>query len=195
MENPTNPNEIDTYSLRLIGQAVRRVIGKYGFTHDDRDDLERDLLVHLLTRLPRFDPRRAGKERFTRSIVLNRLRNIISNRKSAIRSIAPEDSLNVLVADDEGWAIERIDLVSADAYLQATGQASRPSAELRDLHIDFQRAVDTLPPELQDLCLRLLTQTITEIAREVGVSTATIYYRIRKIRKEFEARGLAEYLR
>ncbi len=194
MESPTNRDGVDRYLARLIQVYVNKVIGKFGFTEDDRIDIERDLLLHVLTRLPKFDPTRSAKPTFFTGIVRNRLRNIIASRKAALRSIPPGGSLNETVEDDEGWVVERIEVVSEDQYLRATGRSSRPSAELCDLHIDFRRAVEALPPGLQEICLRLLTQTITEIAGEIGVSTATVYDRIRKIRKQFEERGLGRYL-
>jgi RNA polymerase sigma-70 factor (ECF subfamily) len=179
----------------VIGEVVRRVIGKYGFTRQDRADLEQELLLNALVRLPKFDPELSTMPMFVRGVTINRLRNIIAARRAAFRGLPSGGSLNEMAEDEEGWFAERIDGISEDQYLRATGRASRPSHELRELHLDLQRAIESLPPDLQELCLRLLTHRVTEIARECGVSTATIYHRLKKIRREFAALGLEEYLR
>ena len=51
-----------------------------------------------------------------------------------------------------------------------------------------------LPPKLRELCRRLKTETVAEIARDTGVSRAVIYESITKLRAIFEEAGLRDYL-
>lgn len=194
MEKPTDRDDSDRTTARIVRTCVNRVIGRYLFTENDRADLEQDLLLHILTRIPKFDETLSTKPMFVRGIAINRLRNIIAARKAALRGLPLGASLNEIVEDDEGWSVERVDVISEDQYLRATGRRVRSSDDLRDLRIDLARAIDSLPVDLRALCIRLLTERVTEVAREIGVSTATIYHRIRKIRKEFAALGLGDYL-
>ncbi len=52
---------IDPYAIRLIKYKARTLVGKAGFTASDREDLEQELILDLLHRLPRYDRNRAQR--------------------------------------------------------------------------------------------------------------------------------------
>ena len=47
---------IDPYAAGLIRFKARQLVGQAGFTASDRNDLEQDLILDLLRRLPKYDP-------------------------------------------------------------------------------------------------------------------------------------------
>ena len=52
---------IDEYAVRIIKHKARQLVGRAGFTESDREDLEQEMMLDLLRRLPKFDPKRAGQ--------------------------------------------------------------------------------------------------------------------------------------
>jgi RNA polymerase sigma-70 factor (ECF subfamily) len=60
--------------------------------------------------------------------------------------------------------------------------------------MDIRKAVESLPPELRELCMRLATDTVMEISRDTGIPRGTIYESIKKLRTIFEDAGLRDYL-
>ena len=185
---------VNDYAASLIESKSRFLIGHHGFREDEREDLEQDLLLDYLRRIPKYDPKRAKRSTFIARIVRNKIASIIEARKAAKRSYrTPVYSLTGWVKDRTNGFIQRIETVDADNYLLRRGRR-RQREEVLDLRIDLDRATDLLTPELRDLCRRLEHQTPTEISRATGVPRGTITDRIRKVRMVFEQRGLRDYL-
>ena len=186
---------IDDYAVQLIKYKARQLVGRVGFTESDREDLEQEMVLDLLRRLPKFDPKRAGRNTFIARIVEHKVATIIEAQKAGMRDYRLcSCSLNDRLEDEEGRSIERMETIDQEDYLRRTGKLSRPMSELRNLSIDLRSAVQTLPPELRELCKRLQTESVTEISRDTGILRCTIYESIKKLRAIFEDAGLKDYL-
>ena len=186
---------IDDYAVQLIKYKARQLVGRVGFTESDREDLEQEMVLDLLRRLPKFDPKRAGRNTFIARIVEHKVATIIEAQKAGMRDYRLcSCSLNDRPEDEEGRSIERMETLDQEDYLRRTGKLSRPMSELRNLSIDLRSAVQTLPPELRELCKRLQTESVTEISRDTGIPRGTIYESIKKLRAIFEDAGLKDYL-
>jgi RNA polymerase sigma-70 factor (ECF subfamily) len=186
---------IDDYAVQLIKYKARQLVGRVGFTESDREDLEQEMVLDLLRRLPKFDPKRAGRNTFIARIVEHKVATIIEAQKAGMRDYRLcSCSLNDRLEDEEGRSIERMETIDQEDYLRRTGKLSRPMSELRNLSIDLRSAVQTLPPELRELCKRLQTESVTEISRDTGIPRGTIYESIKKLRAIFEDAGLKDYL-
>ena len=186
---------IDDYAVQLIKYKARQLVGRVGFTESDREDLEQEMVLDLLRRLPKFDPKRAGRNTFIARIVEHKVATIIEAQKAGMRDYRLcSCSLNDRLEDEEGRSIERMETINQEDYLRRTGKLSRPMSELRNLSIDLRSAVQTLPPELRELCKRLQTESVTEISRDTGIPRGTIYESIKKLRAIFEDAGLKDYL-
>lgn len=186
---------IDDYAVQLIKYKARQLVGRVGFTESDREDLEQEMVLDLLRRLPKFDPKRAGRNTFIARIVEHKVATIIEAQKAGMRDYRLcSCSLNDRLEDEEGRSIERMETIDQEDYLRRTGKLSRPMSELRHLSIDLRSAVQTLPPELRELCKRLQTESVTEISRDTGIPRGTIYESIKKLRAIFEDADLKDYL-
>ena len=186
---------IDAYAVWLIRYKARQLVGQAGFTASDRDDLEQELILDLLGRLPKYDPRRARRNTFIARVVEHRIATLIEARKAGIRDYRRcRCSLNDRFEDEEGRSVERSETLDQEDYLLRTGAQSRPSEELSALAIDMAAVFEGLPSGLRDLCRRLGTETVTEISRDTGIPRGTIYESIRKLREIFEDAGLEDYL-
>ena len=186
---------IDPYAARLIKYKARRLIGQAGFTASDREDIEQELTLDLLRRLPKYNPKRAQLNTFIARVVEHRLASLIEAQKAGIRDYRRcRCSLNECFEDADGRSVERVDTFDQEDYLLRTGAQSRPSEELNRLAIDVAAVIEGLPHELRNLCRRLKAETVTEISRDTGVPRGTIYESIKKLREIFKDAGLRNYL-
>jgi RNA polymerase sigma-70 factor (ECF subfamily) len=174
---------IDPYAVRLIRWKARQLAGTAGFTESDREDIEQELTLDFLKRLPHHDPARSTLEAFAAGVVDHKVASIIERRQAQKRDwrrVGP--SLNDAVHAGDDGARELGDSIPA---------ADGPDA---DLAIDLAEALAALPPELRDLCERLSRWTVTEVARQEGVSRRTIHRRMAEIRRRFVESGLEPLL-
>ncbi|WP_058868173.1 sigma factor [Chloracidobacterium thermophilum] len=186
---------IDEYAVQIIKYKARQLVGRVGFTESDREDLEQEMLMDLLQRLPKYNPDRAQRNTFIARVVEHKIATIIEARKAGLRDYRLCNcSLNDRLEDEEGGSVERMETIDQEDYLRRTGRLSRPASELRDLSLDVRKAIAKLPPELRELCKRLDTDTVTEISRDTGIPRGTIYESINKLRAIFEDAGLRDYL-
>ena len=186
---------IDPYAAGLIRFKARQLVGQAGFTASDREDIEQELILDLLRRLPKYDPKRAQRNTFIARVVEHRVATLIEAQKAGIRDYRRcRCSLNECFEDEDGRSVERVDTFDQEDYLLRTGGQSRSSEELSALAIDVAAVLERLPRELRNLCWRLKTETVTEISRDTCVPRGTIYESIKKLREIFEDAGLKDYL-
>jgi len=186
---------IDEYAVRIIKYKARQLVGRVGFTESDREDLEQEMLMDLLQRLPKYNPDRAQRNTFIARVVEHKIATIIEARKVGLRDYRLCNcSLNDRLEDEEGGSVERMETIDQEDYLRRTGRLSRPPAELRDLSLGVRKTIENLPLELRELCMRLFTDTVTEISRDTEIPRGTLYEIIKKIRAVFEDAGLRDYL-
>ena len=186
---------VEPYAVGLIRYKARQLIGQAGFTPSDREDLEQEMVLDLLRRLPKYNPERAKLNTFIARVVEHKIASLIQAQKAGIRDYRRwAYSLNERFEDEDGRSVERVDTIDQEDYLLRTGAQSRPSEELNALAIDVAAVIEALPPELRELCRRLKAETVTEISRDTGVPRGTIYESIKKLREIFEDAGLREYL-
>ena len=186
---------VDPYAVRLIRYKARRLVGQAGFTPSDREDLEQEMVLDLLRRLPKYNPERAKLNTFIARVVEHKIASLIEAQKAGTRDYRRwACSLNERFEDDVGRSVERVDTIDQEDYLLRTGAQSRPTEELSSLAVDVATIIDALPPELRELCRRLKAETVSEISRDTGVPRGTIYESIKKLREIFEDAGLRDYL-
>jgi RNA polymerase sigma-70 factor (ECF subfamily) len=84
MEN-TKQRILDGYARDVIRHKARQLIGKYGFTRDDYDDLQQEMMLDLLRRLGKYDPSRAGLSTFVARIVDRKVSTLIRHQRQEKR--------------------------------------------------------------------------------------------------------------
>jgi len=190
-----NP-ELDDYAVRLIKHKAWQLVGRAGFTKADREDIEQDLTVDLLHRLPQFDPARGSLHTFMARVVEHGIARLIERQQAPMRDYRRTVcSLNDQIEIGEGEQIERGDQVDQDTYLESIGQPVQPMAKAVALQVDLARVAAILPPELRDLWGRLAEgQTITHISQQTGIPRGTLYERMKQLRGFAERAGLREHL-
>ncbi len=187
---------LDGYAKEVIRHKAWQLIGKYGFTVSDFDDLQQDMMLDLLRRLGQYDPQKAALTTFVARIIDRKISNLIRHQRQEKRDYRRRVSpLDAQVEDRDGQQRHLEEVLSQDVYDEDAGRHGRPEAERRDLQLDLALVLEELPDDLRDLAGRLQTRTVAEIARELGVSRSTLYQKgISRLRKIFQDNGLREYL-
>jgi RNA polymerase sigma-70 factor, ECF subfamily len=167
-------------------------MGKLGLNKTDLDDMVQDIWLDLVQRLPGFDPRRSQHRTFLSRLVDHKVSNILRDRRAKRRDSRRCHSLNIppMVGGDRDYAALLVD----DVHSGRTGCFRRPDVEPADLAADIANIMAKMPAELRDLCRRLQSQSLTAIAREVGIPRTTLQESIKKIRRYFEDAGMRDYL-
>ena len=60
MDTNQSTGKLTDYAMKNVHHKARKLIGQLGFTESDQPDIEHDLIVDLLARLPKFDPSKAA---------------------------------------------------------------------------------------------------------------------------------------
>ena len=170
--------DITPYAMSFIQCKAKQLVGKCGIHACDRDDIEQELYLNLLERLPKFDESKAKLTTFIQRVVEKKaamlLRERCSEKNTAYRTA---QSLDEVVAQDELGN----SMTLADTLCDFRNLSPELAAEV-------QLTIESLPELHQRVARMLLNHcSITAIAAELGMSRTTLRDGIvRDIRHAFE---------
>lgn len=185
----------DPYAAWLIRLKAKQLVGRAGFTQSDRPDIEQELHLDLLRRLPKLDESRAKRTTFIRHVVENRVASLLAERTAAARDYRRCTTSLDEPADGEGGSCATAlgDTLDGDAFLRRLGRGDGDDAGGQDLRLDVERVLAALPEDLRALAEGLMAETASEVARRHGVAHSTLRYRIGRLREHCEGAGLGIY--
>ncbi len=186
--------KIDRFSRGIIRRKIKQLIGRAGFTKQDREDLEQELILRLLQRWPRFNPNLAHRNVFTTTVIERFVATILRDKQAEKRDHRRVTSLNVTVNIGEDETAELADTISKRELDAQRGRSPHSDEELAQLRQDLAEIIAKLPEKLKALAERLKTETVSEIARNLGIPRTTLHESVRRLRQRFENTGLKEYL-
>lgn len=186
MDTNRHNEPLTPYLTALIEVKARQLVGKAGYTQDDIKDIEQDLMQDLLDRLPKVDPAKASLNTFADRVVSRRICNLLRDRQAGIRDWRREAySLDEEIETDEGTTA-RHEFISQDEVDLRTGRYDRPEAERARLQLDVEAVLAGLTPELREVAEMLRTQSVAEVARELGIPRGTFRDRyLARLREPF----------
>lgn len=170
---------LDEYTTTLIRLKARQLSSRYGFNKSDREDIQQELTLALLTRLDDFDPRRGRPATFVRMVVNRRAASLIRQRRTCSRDFRRNVHALDELRDDQ------------------SGNLAEPAVDerrQRDLEIDLSEALLGLPHDLRSIAEDLRDATLAAVARQRGCSRETMRCRARKIRSRLAHCGLDAYI-
>jgi len=191
MPHESGFQELDEQTVETIRIKAKTLIGNYGFTHDDFDDIRQDITLDLLIRLSEYDPERASLRTFISRIIDYKIEQIAEER-STIKERVWQTSVSLydVLPDSESELTERIQSVTERNLPWNEAESGFSAFELNDLREDVKQVLFALPPEQLDICLRLARDSVAEVSRQTGIPRMTLYYHIKKISEHFEEAGL-----
>ena len=187
MESALRNDGFDEYAIQLIKYKARHLVGHVGFTAEDRQDIEQDLIIDLLQRLSNFNPEKAQHNTFVARVVDNKIASMIEARTTIKRDYrVTVISINEPLVDSDGDVMDHSETISQDDYFFRINSSVRSAVDQHDLNIDLHTAIAQLPEELQRLCQLLSHDSISEVSRTTGCSRIKLYNALKRIRKVFE---------
>jgi len=98
---------LDRFEEWFIARKARQLAGKAGFTRDDVEDIEQDIRLDVLIRLPWFDPAKSNRHTFIAMIVRRCVASILERQRAEKRGCGRRpQSLNAPIRDAEGREVE-----------------------------------------------------------------------------------------
>jgi RNA polymerase sigma-70 factor (ECF subfamily) len=187
--------ELSDYAKKTIRHKARSLVGRVGFVKDDIEDIEQQMALDLIQRMPKFDRSKAMCATFVTHIVNHKIGKLIRHRTQKMRDYRREAlSLNDFIDDSEGGIVERGYTISQDEVDLRIGRRHRTQQEEVMLRIDVSLAMATLPKDLKSIAKHLMTETFTEASKSLGIPRTTIYDARDRLRLIFENAGLNKYL-
>jgi RNA polymerase sigma-70 factor (ECF subfamily) len=185
----------DRFIRGIIRRKVKQLIGRAGFTMQDREDLEQELFARVLQSLPRFNPDQAHRNKFVTTVVERYVANILRNKQAEKRDHRRITSLNVMIEITDDGLTELVQTIGDRELDYRLGRQRRSEDELVQLALDLASVMATLPDDWRTFLERRKSQTMADIARELGVPRTTLNDWMRRIRKRFEKAGMQDYLK
>ena len=184
---------VDPGVWRTICSKARGLVGSYGFTSADQDDLQQEAALDLHLRLRNYDPARSGRRTFVQRVVSNRFANLIAERRAGCRDYRA--CLRSLDEPDRQDGVRCFgETLSEDEYESRMGRRSMPWVQHAELRADVGRVIALLPTDLAAVAGMLMSVGVVEAAQQLNLPRATVYRRIVRIREVFLAAGLHAYL-
>jgi len=180
METDTR-TAIDECATTLIRIKARQLVGRFGFTKSDQEDIEQDLALHVLRKLGCFDPRRGSPNTFVDRIVQRRIISILRRRYAQRADYRRTVPLDEALRDADHGKCEPVD-------------ERAPHADARDTAVDLAETIESLDVEARELCRLLMQESVAEAARRLALTRAQVRTRIARIRRQFGDAGLDIYL-
>ncbi|MAT16309.1 MAG: hypothetical protein CMJ46_13685 [Planctomyces sp.] len=179
-----------SYVDHLIDRSSRKLIGAWGFSASDREDIAAELRLELLRRWPDYDPTKSNPHTFARKVINNAMQDIIEKRIAAKRN--PN---RVSESLDSSCDIETRDQPRSRSLPKIRNRSHERSAiEQAELSADVGTVLSRLPPHLRDMCERLKEQSLSEVSRDLGIPRSTLHYQyVRPIRAALREADLQYY--
>lgn len=149
------------YARWLVELTADRLIGHGEFAENEREDLQQELLLRLLESWPAFDPRKSRPLTFVAIVTRNAASKLVRQRRMERQHIR---------------------------FVPESPDVEVPShVPTVDRRCDVATVLARLPPELQELAGRLMSESVTEVARSDGVPLSDIKRQVRQLREAFAA--------
>ena len=186
--------KLDRFTHGIVRRKVKQLIGRVGFTQQDREDLEQELLLRVLQSLPSFDPKQAHRNKFVTAVVERHVATILRNKRAEKRNDQLVASINVNVEVEGLGAVELAQNVSEDELAARLGRKRRSAEDLANLALDIAAVIAAMPKEWQELAERRKTQSMQEISDALGIPRTMLNETMQLITARFKRAGLREYL-
>ena len=156
---------IDPFVIQQAEIRASRMVGNYGFTREDWEDLRQELLLDYVKRRPRFSPDRGDHRGFAYGVLQNQAAKLAAGKRRGGPRLQP--------SPEADWS----------SFVSSNGDI--------DLRLDIQAVVSRLPIHLRILARQLSEMDPADVRRQTGRSRSRLYQWIAEIRAAFIEAGLA----
>ncbi len=173
--------------------AANRIAGTFCYTHEDREDLEQDLILAVIEKADEFDPSRGSIRTFVGTVIRGKaLMELRRRKREANRGKTIPCLHDETIEDDTVVAYH--ETLDRTACMNRMGRSEDDQFLISDLGHDVAVALTFLTPRQRRIS-RLLTKTDkAATAHRLGISRQTLYREIEAIRQALVKRGVQAYL-
>lgn len=185
---------LDSFTRGYVRKAARQLAGKYGFRQGERDDVEQRLYLKLARTLHLADPDDPKWKAFVAKTVGRHVASMIRDAKADKRDHRRTSSIHVVIGADDDGPIELSDTIGEDEIPSRRTRNRRSAQDLAELQFDLATCIGELCDRRhRELCERLKHDSISQVARDMGIARTTLNAWLGKLRSRFEEGGLREY--
>ncbi len=187
---------IDSFTEGYVKKRSRQLVGRYGFSETDREEIEQALLKKLVGHLDQADPNSPKWKAFVVKTVSRHIATLIRDRTAEKRDHRRTISLHVVIGVEDERPLDLAAVLQGHEIPSRRGQELRSAHESVELDLDVHACIELLEDDRhRELCWRLMENSITQVAQDMNVPRTTIHSWMCKIRSRFEELGLANYLK
>jgi hypothetical protein len=178
------------YARRLIEFKAKQLSRQRGFQKSDEECLEQELWLAVTQQADRFDPSRASLDTFLDRVIGTSVAMIVRDRHRLKRRPASEGTSLDAPADESENSESMAAQVSYGDLSRRTGVESEDEhlIELRQKRV--QEVLDQMPPEISDVCRRVMGGSVASAARELKTSRRQIQNALQAAAPYFERADL-----
>ncbi|MBF0214758.1 MAG: sigma-70 family RNA polymerase sigma factor [Magnetococcales bacterium] len=178
MNSGNSYHGIDTNAVRVIRFKARQLSRLPGFSCSEIEDLEQEMVIDVLRRLPNFDPARSGLPTFISRIIGHCAATLVTRKRAdSLKGTMAWISLDEL---ETGFAPEMMGTPSGMDHIH--------------LAVDIGRLLGRLPNEHRRICQLLVLLDKPAIPQRLGMGRTTFYRRLGEIRSQFLKAGMQNAL-
>jgi DNA-directed RNA polymerase specialized sigma24 family protein len=144
--------------------------------------------------LPAFDPGQGHWNVFVTTVVERSAEKLLRRHRAEKRDCRRVCSLDALIEADDDDPAGLGDTVRPREQDARRANGSRDPEELAALALDVAEVLARLPAPLREVAELLMTLSVSEAARALGVPRTTLLRRVERLRQCFEDAGLRTYL-
>ena len=188
---PSNYPGLTPEMVKMIKSRAFNLSSRYGHVAEDREDLEQEMALYLLSVLPKHDPNRSNLTTFANRVIDSWTKMHIRKLRTERRDYsALEFSLDEPRSDEDGERTTLGDVIGECDVTTLAGYGTLGCIDAVELKVAVDQVIATLPRSLRELCIALRDQTVTEASVSLGIPRNTMIYRFGMIREVFEEAGL-----
>ena len=167
-------------------RRLRRALGRPGH---EQEDIEQDLLLDLITRLPSFDPARGSLAAFATVCFQHRAARLATRFRREKRERHNATLDDAVPGQEEPLTLADI-IPESEGYAAWCGQNTNAVAAL-ERRLDLDRASALLDARDLDICVALSRATPHEVGRQGLLPRSGLYRRIREMRLRLLIGGIS----
>ncbi len=184
--------EFSEWEVGIVRKIAGQMVRNGGFSSNDREDLEQELLIHLWKTRDGYKPGHAsqcGYKTYIRKILNKKQTDLVRERAFQLHLAGCEAVLSGIPADQKPSGISKTPKPgTAVSFLSHKEFNVEQNVVLRE---EIKRVLGGLTERKQQICILLSKgHRPADIAEELNISRDTVYIHIRQLRAIFENEGL-----
>lgn len=174
---------------RLLRRKSAQLVRSAALRHSDRGDIEQQLALELLRRLPRYRRSSSHPKAFIVTVVERQAASLLRHARAQKRDAGLVESLFQDVTGDDGLPTALAATLSPDDGQRRRGNYQLAPLEHLQIASDLAEFLTQLPSDMASLARELMLRGPSDIARRRGIARSTLQDTIARLRALFAQAG------